>query len=293
LRSSPLVWYFDYGIYALKASSDQKGIVNPKNYIAMTTLFNSDKNFNELIFENKNKEYGAYAIRNSHNETITKSLGITLTAVALLVFLFVYLSKTNVKEKLVIDANLLPTISTWIEVKIKEPEKVAVLTSEPKDPLPPKTDNLNLMVNDKKEEQNVKPVDQMNVGAVQNNKGTDSAKGPEFIEPKKAEPPVDNTPKPLVTEMPEFIGDMYKFIRDNLRYPEIAKENGTQGIVGLSFVVEKDGSIGEVKILGRVPDGCTEEAVRVVKMMPKWKPGKNHGELVRVIFNIPVKFKLK
>lgn len=259
----------------------------------MTTRFNSEKSFNELIFENRNKEYGAYEIRNTYNETITKSLGITLGGVALLVLLFVYLSKTDVKEKLVIDTNIIPQISEWIEVKIKEPEKVETAEVKPKDPLPPKTDNLNLSVTDNKDKQDVKPVDQMNVGAKQNDKGTDSASTEVKLPPHTDPPKENNNIEKFVSEMPEFNGDIYKFIRENLKYPQIAVENGTQGTVGLAFVIEKDGSIGEISILGRVADGCTEEAIRVVKMMPRWKPGRNHGELVRVSYNLPIKFRLK
>jgi periplasmic protein TonB len=259
----------------------------------MTTRFNSEKSFNELVFENRNKEYGAYEIRNAYNETITKSLGITITGVALLVCLFVYLSKTNVKEKLVIDSNLLPPISQWIEVEIKKPEKVETVVPEPKDPLPPKQDNLNLTVTDNKEKQEVRAVELMNVGAKQIDKGADSAVSEVKLPPNTDPPKENNSIEKFVTEMPEFNGDIYKFIREHLKYPQVAVENGTQGTVGLAFVIEKDGSIGDISILGRVADGCTEEAIRVIKMMPKWKPGRNHGELVRVSYNLPIKFRLK
>jgi protein TonB len=92
--------------------------------------------------------------------------------------------------------------------------------------------------------------------------------------------------------MPEFSG-LFKYLRDNLKYPRVAVENYTSGTVVLQFVVEKDGSIDNIKILNPVRDGCTEEAIRVVKSMPKWMPGKNHGEPVRVLFNLPVKFTIK
>ena len=94
-------------------------------------------------------------------------------------------------------------------------------------------------------------------------------------------------------KMPEFIGDMFKFLRDNLRYPQLAREQNSQGTVYLSFVVEKDGAVANISSLRGVDGGCTEEAIRVVKLMPKWKPGMNHGEPVRVQFNLPIKFTLK
>ena len=104
------------------------------------------------------------------------------------------------------------------------------------------------------------------------------------VEPEKIEV--------FVQQMPEMEG-MAQFIANNLIYPQIAKENGTTGTVFLTFVVEKDGAISDVKILKGIGDGCEQEAMRVVKMMPKWKPGINHGNPVRVQCNLPVKFKLK
>ena len=96
--------------------------------------------------------------------------------------------------------------------------------------------------------------------------------------------------------MPEFQGgdeELMKFLKNNISYPQMAKEAGTQGTVHLTFVVEKDGSITDVKLLKGIGDGCEQEAMRVVKMMPKWKPGINHGNPVRVQCNLPIKFKLK
>jgi periplasmic protein TonB len=259
----------------------------------MITQFNSDKSFNELLFENRNKEYGAFAIRNTQNATITKSLTITLTAVSFFVFTMFYLSKTNSNTKINTEAFFLPDYKI-VEMKMPEPQPEPKIKSDKpmKDPLPPKTDDLNLKVTDDKLDKFVKPVELMNVGAKQVDKGKDSASTDS--PPVYTEPFVDpNKIEYIVGEMPEFNGDLYQFIQQNLKYPQVAKENGTQGTVGLAFVIEKDGSVGDVKVLGRVGDGCTEEAIRVVKMMPKWKPGKNHGELVRVSYNLPIKFRLK
>ncbi len=84
-----------------------------------------------------------------------------------------------------------------------------------------------------------------------------------------------------------------KYLRDHIKYPEMAKESGIQGTVYLKFVVEKDGSISNVKVLRGIGGGCDEEAVRVLKQMPKWKPAKQRGRPVRVWFNMPIKFTLQ
>lgn len=83
-----------------------------------------------------------------------------------------------------------------------------------------------------------------------------------------------------------------KYLQENIKYPEIAKESGVQGTVYVTFVVEKDGKITSVKILRGIGGGCDEEAVRVIKRMPRWKPGKQRGRSVRVQFNMPVRFVL-
>lgn len=94
-------------------------------------------------------------------------------------------------------------------------------------------------------------------------------------------------------EFPGGLESLSKYLAENIRYPQLAKENNITGRVYVSFVVEKDGSIGTVKILRDIGGGCGAEAVRVVKSMPKWKPGKQRGKAVRSQFNLPVSFNLK
>ena len=96
--------------------------------------------------------------------------------------------------------------------------------------------------------------------------------------------------------MPEFPGGeqaMMKFVSENVQYPEEAKEKEISGRVLVGFIVEKDGSVNEVKIVRGIGGGCDEEAVRVVKAMPKWKPGKEKGKPVRVSYMMPFTFKLQ
>ena len=83
------------------------------------------------------------------------------------------------------------------------------------------------------------------------------------------------------------------FIGTNIRYPKYAQDHGISGRVLVRFVVETDGSITNVEVLQGIGGGCDEEAVRVVKSMPKWKPGKQRGKAVRVQFNLPVRFSLQ
>ena len=96
--------------------------------------------------------------------------------------------------------------------------------------------------------------------------------------------------------MPEFPGGMdamMKYLSENIKYPEQAKEKNTQGRVLVTFIVEKNGSISDVKVVKGIGNGCDEEAVRVISAMPKWKPGMQNGKKVRVSFAIPISFKLQ
>ena len=96
--------------------------------------------------------------------------------------------------------------------------------------------------------------------------------------------------------MPEFPGGeqaMMKFVAENVQYPQEARDKEISGRVLVSFVVEKDGSIGDVKVVKGIGGGCDEEAVRVVNTMPKWKPGMDKGKPVRVSYMMPFSFKLQ
>jgi len=99
----------------------------------------------------------------------------------------------------------------------------------------------------------------------------------------------------VVEEQPGFPGGeeaRMRYLHQNMRYPTIARESGIQGTIFITFVVERDGSITDVRILRGIGGGCDEEAIRVVQNMPKWAPGKQRGRPVRVQFNMPIRFTL-
>lgn len=100
----------------------------------------------------------------------------------------------------------------------------------------------------------------------------------------------------IVEDQASFPGGeakLYEFIRNNVKYPQLAKETGIEGTVFVQFVVEKDGTLSNVQALRKIGGGCDEEAIRVVKSMPKWKPGSQRGRNVRCSFTIPIKFTLQ
>jgi protein TonB len=100
----------------------------------------------------------------------------------------------------------------------------------------------------------------------------------------------------VVESMPGYPGGdaaRMKFLQENIKYPQMARESGIQGTVYVTFVVETEGSVTDVRVLRGIGGGCDEEAIRVINLMPKWNPGKQRGKPVRVQFNMPIKFTLQ
>lgn len=99
----------------------------------------------------------------------------------------------------------------------------------------------------------------------------------------------------VVEEMPEFPGGtkaLYEYLNNHIRYPKIAKSNNIEGKVYVSFVIDKTGAISEIKVIRDIGGNCGKEAARVIKNMPKWKPGKQRGHKVKVRFTLPINFEL-
>ena len=115
----------------------------------------------------------------------------------------------------------------------------------------------------------------------------------EYYVPEKIE---DEKIHTFVGEMPEFIGgvkELFKYLGSNLKYPVREKETGIQGTVHLQFVIGKKGEIKNIEVLRGVNEAIDNEAIRVLKAMPNWKPGKQYGKTVNVKYNLPIKFKLR
>lgn len=130
-------------------------------------------------------------------------------------------------------------------------------------------------------------------------KGNDEANGKDIADLKQVVTQAAPEPEKvfdMVEQMPTFPGgqqELMAYLGKNIKYPTIAQENGTQGRVIIQFVVERDGSITDVRVARGVDPYLDKEAVRVVKSMPKWLPGKQNGKAVRVKFTVPVMFRLQ
>ncbi|MES2139159.1 MAG: energy transducer TonB [Bacteroidota bacterium] len=259
----------------------------------MDTNHTSSESFNDLIFENRNKEYGAYAIRRSYNDNLSKALFSSASLFGIIVFAAFLFTKNNdsgpdMKGQL----PLLDSISIFVDMTPMEKPEVKTKKTVP-EKFVPKSDNLNLVASNDKKDVLEKGNEEVVIVKGGKSDGLDSIPTEIGVKIEPPAPALPVAPTAFADQMPEFSGNLFKYLRDNLKYPRVAVENYTSGTVVLQFVVEKDGSIDNIKILNPVSDGCTEEAIRVVKSMPKWMPGKNHGEPVRVLFNLPVRFTIK
>jgi protein TonB len=253
---------------------------------------------NEVVFEKRNKNYGAYALRKNYDKTIVLILvGVVVSFGA--TFAAYNLSKSNPES----------------EVKIpKSEEDTLTVTTPPKDEdLPPVAPeptkpvmvemikNLPMIVVDEIVEEVAPTQEQMqetNAGAENNSGGGNDTFSPPEI---GGEAPIETTeiineePIVFVQEEAEFQGgyaNMMKFIQEHLVYPPADIEMGTQGRVTLKFVVEKNGEISNVTIARSLSPDCDKAAIKVVRLMPNWKPGRNNGKAVRQWCTLPINFTL-
>ncbi|MBR1468733.1 MAG: energy transducer TonB [Prevotella sp.] len=271
-------------------------------------LINND--WVDLVFQGRNQEYGAYKLRKGTSKRNVISI-ITMLAAAVLIYLgislknFIESSTKKVAVTQVQELSALEKPKEKAEVKqkkveIQEPEKVVERVKS----------SVKFTAPVIKKDDEVKPEDELKtqdelmntktaIGAL-DVKGNDDKDG-EVLKLKEtvAQPepkPVEEKVFEVVEHMPSFPGGdkaLLDYLGSNIKYPAVAQENGVQGRVVVSFVVEKDGSITDVKVVRSVDPSLDKEATRVVKSMPKWIPGKQNGSPVRVKFNVPVSFKLQ
>ena len=275
-----------------------------------------DPKWVEMVFAGKNKEYGAYQLRKGTSGRNIKALLILVIAAALVGGFLAWKvieQKQAEEQQAYMEAMQLAELQKQAkkEEKKKEPVKPKI---EPKKEIPVARETQKstapVIKNDElvKEENQVKQMDKLDekvaVGT-ENKEGTkDRLAEAVRSDIAVAAPPPPPAPKPevsnkvfdIVEEMPHFPGGaaaLQAFLSSNTKYPVVAQENGVQGRVIVSFVVERDGSITDVRVVRSVDPSLDREASRVVRSMPRWSPGKQNGSAVRVKYTVPVVFRLQ
>jgi len=249
-----------------------------------------------LVFEGKNKEYGAFAIRTHATQQKTKSLLITLflaTSIAVLPLL---------KEKIVpfttYQGTDAPTIITQITVDPPKPLQI----DPPKAPAPmrPMIKFAALVIGNTETQEDLPINDALinrNISIGPENKpGDETADYTDYFDNGNGAGFDKNKIFTTVEKPPHYKGgyeELVNFLRNNLRYPEAARDNNIFGRVYVQFVVDKNGDIQNIKILRGLDDSCNEEAIRVLKIMPKWDAGMQNGMLVSVYYTLPIVFSMQ
>jgi len=263
----------------------------------------------DLVFEGRNKDYGAYKLRKGTSKrNLWSILIVALTALVAYLGLSLYNSIQEARKVENTQAVELSTIKEKKEAKVEKKEKVRV---EPEKVIEKVKSSIKFTAPVIKKDEEVKDEDQIDLQKVENTnttigafdvKGNDEVGGEvlkakeEIAQPEPPKHEEENKVFDVVEQMPSFPGGMgalMSWLSQNIKYPVIAAENGVQGRVIVQFVVEKDGSITDVKVAKSVDPSLDKEAARVVKAMPHWTPGKQNGSAVRVKYTVPVTFKLQ
>jgi protein TonB len=246
-----------------------------------------------LVFEGKNKAYGAYELRQRSSKRHAVAILLSVSFFALGVSAPVLLKHISPETKWKVTE--VTGISNIEEVKqepmkpieeIKLPEVRRTIQFTPPE-----------VSNDDVDQEATPVIDELiNSNAAISTATADGSDNVDAPLPDFSIVEKEPDPVPFVEQMPEFPGGeaaRIQFLGNNLRYPSIASEMGISGRVILQFVVDKKGNIDRIKVLRSLGGGCDEEAIRVVKLMPAWKPGMQNGKCVPVYFTFPVVFSLK
>ena len=268
-----------------------------------------------MIFEGKNKEYGAYEMRaksdSRHNRAMLVII-IVLFAVAILAWTVnTVIEQAQARPEDTTEQAMVEMATDDVQEEEPQEEEPQRVEEQKPEVLPEEVPNTmkatELKITaDAEVKEEIKSQDEMKetttaVGATDFDKGTDDLNvvrehKDEVVVEEKTEPVDDNKVFDVVEQNPVFPGGeaaLLKYVAEHIRYPAMAQEKNIQGRVVVQFVVTKTGSIGQVKVVRSKDPDLDKEAVRVVKSLPKFTPGKMNGHAVNVWYTLPINFKLQ
>ena len=258
----------------------------------------------DLIFEGRNKDYGAYKMRARAARRLNFSvvLVIVIAAVGFSIPRLITMVTPEKKEVM----TEVTTLSQLEEPEVKQEEVQKVQPVAP--PPPALKSSIKFTAPVIKKDEEVADEDQMKSQeelteskvtiSIADVQGTDEEGGVlvEDLKQVVTEAPVEEEVFDMVEQAPQFPGgqaELMSWLGKNIRYPVIAQENGIQGRVICQFVVGSDGSVRDIKVVRSLDPSCDKEAVRVIQSMPKWIPGRQNGKAVSVRYTLPVTFRLQ
>jgi TonB family C-terminal domain len=263
----------------------------------------------DIIFEDRNKAYGAYKLRATSSKRHIVAFVLTVVFVGIVSALPAFLDA--VKPTKEVTANIDDSFElSQLENPEDQVQEEDIIRQETAPPPPPLKATIQftppVITEDSKvdEEKEMKSMEELTESKVQISiasvEGSDDANAVDIAELKEHKVIVEEKepekPFQSVEQMPQFPGgdaELLKYVSSNLRYPTIAAENGIEGLVVVRFVVNKDGVVSDAEVLRSLDPSCDKEAIRVVRSMPKWVPGKQNGRNVAVYYTLPVRFQLQ
>jgi protein TonB len=272
-----------------------------------------DNRWSDLMFENRNKEYGAYVLR---RQTTARNIKSIITVLILFALVMVYMVAKNAYDDYQAkhQAQTQVTELTALQEQKKEAkvERKEVVKQEKIEQVVEKVkSSIKFTAPVIKKDDEVRPEDEMKsqdeimnskvavgfANVIGNDENGEVLKAKEALVTEPVKPKEEeNKVFDVVEQMPSFPGGMaalMAYLQKSIKYPPVAEENGIQGRVVCTFVVERDGSVTDVRVAKSVDPSLDKEAVRVVSAMPKWIPGKQNGQSVRVKYTLPVTFRLQ
>lgn len=268
-----------------------------------------DSGWVDLVFEGRNQAYGAYKLRKNTGKRNMLAIIIVIALAILGILAINLVAFINSQQKVEVTTDVeLSQLAQKKEAKVEKKAPVKVEEAKPIEKVKSSVKFVPPVIkkdNEVKPEEEMKSQDDLNksktaIGSF-DVKGNDDEAG-EVLKAKEViaqpEPPKEEETKvfDVVEQMPQFPGGpsaLFEYLSKNIKYPVVAEENGVQGRVIVTFVVERDGSITDVKVVKSVDSSLDKEAQRVVRSMPHWIPGRQNCSAVRVKYTVPVTFRLQ
>ena len=256
----------------------------------MDPLNQRNETLNQIVFRNRNKEYGSYFLRRKYPRILLFSMiaGIFILLAGIFIpFLAYYLDGTTklTDDDFIYEVEYMPMnppekeeMDQLARALMKSPEELQ-LVPEVRDTVVPDKEVKPALETPKEQDDNESGDSTGLPGGIKDGTGSGDAGGIATV----------------IDVYPRFPGGddaRLAFLKRNVRYPQTALQSGIQGVVVVVFIIETDGTLSNVRIERSVPGGCDEESVRVVRMMPRWEPGKRQGKAVRVMVRMPVVFRI-
>ncbi len=266
-----------------------------------TALLQAD--YLDIIFDRRNKNYGGYELRKHYPQRVKKAMSAVLIMASLISAYTVFANRDKaITAPIVIPKTI--ELSEVPDIPQQQKQQVPELPPPPENVATASMSHPEIVVDNQ-----VRPEDQLaSVDDLKNKQiGLENHDGDPTItdigvitDPHttgtgntivESNPP-SKEPMKWVEQMPQFNGNLQEYLASSIHYHDMAKEAGIEGRVAVQFVVDEQGNIADAHILKGIGGGCDQEALRVVKSMPRWKPGKNNGVPAKVLFTLPITFTL-